>query len=131
MNDRTFRLTIVTPRKIEERDVMHIRLMDATGYFGIMQGHIDFLTVLEPSLCYYSDAGGKETFLAVDGGILTVRGGSVTLTSREAYEGDEAERLKEIIEAAAAKRKESERALVTMFESIERSFIEKAAAVTR
>jgi F-type H+-transporting ATPase subunit epsilon len=131
MNDRSFRLTIVTPLKMEERDVTHIRLRDATGYFGIMQGHIDFLTILEPSLCYYSDAGGKETFLAVDGGILTVQGGVITITSREVYEGDDAERLKEIIEAAAAKRKESERATVMMFESIEQSFIEKAAAVTR
>jgi F-type H+-transporting ATPase subunit epsilon len=131
MNDRSFHLTIVTPLKMEERDVTHIRLRDATGYFGLMKGHVDFLTMLEPSLCYYSDAGGKEIFLAVDGGILTVREGAVTITSREVYEGDDAERLKEIIETAAAKRKESERATVMMFESIERSFIEKAAAVTR
>jgi F-type H+-transporting ATPase subunit epsilon len=131
MNDRSFRLTIVTPTKIEEQDVTHVRLRDTTGYFGLMKGHIDFLTMLEPSLCYYSDAGGKETFLAVDGGILSVRGDAVTLTSREVYEGDDAERLAGIIETAVAKRTESERALVTMLESIERSFIEKAVAVTR
>jgi F-type H+-transporting ATPase subunit epsilon len=131
MSDLSFRLTIVTPTTIVERDITHIRLRDETGYFGIMKGHIDLLSVLEPSLCYYSDAVGKETFLAVDGGILSVRDGKVTLTSREIYEGDDAERLAEIIEAAAAKRKQSERALVSLFEGIERSFIEKAAAVTR
>jgi F-type H+-transporting ATPase subunit epsilon len=131
MSNLSFRLTIVTPTTIVERDITHIRLRDETGYFGIMKGHIDLLSVLEPSLCYYSDAVGKETFLAVDGGILSVRDGKVTLTSREIYEGDDAERLAEIIEAAAAKRKQSERALVSLFEGIERSFIEKAAAVTR
>jgi F-type H+-transporting ATPase subunit epsilon len=131
MSDRSFRLTIVTPTKIVRRDITHIRLKDETGYFGIMKGHTDFLTMLVPSLCYFSDAGGKETFLAVDGGILSVRGDAVTLTSREVYEGDDAERLAGIIETAVAKRTESERALVTMLESIERSFIEKAVAVTR
>ena len=131
MNNTTFRLTIVTPTKIVERDITHIRLKDETAYFGIMKGHIDFLTVLVPSLCYYRDASGRETFLAVDGGILSVRGGAVTLTSREVYEGDDAERLAEIIEAAIAKRQESERAFITMLESIERSIIEKAVDLTR
>jgi F-type H+-transporting ATPase subunit epsilon len=131
MSNPSFRLTIVTPTAIVEREISHIRLRDQTGYFGIMKGHIDLLSVLEPSLCYYSDAVGKETFLAVDGGILSVRDGNVTLTSREIYEGDDAERLAEIIEDAAAKRKQSESALISLFEGIERSFIEKAAAVTR
>ncbi len=131
MNDTSFRLTIVTPTKILERDITHIRLKDETAYFGIMKGHIDFLTVLVPSLCYYRDASGKETFLAVDGGILSVRGGKVTLTSRQAYESDNAERLGDIIEGAIAKRKESERSFMSMLESIERSFIEKAVDLTR
>ena len=131
MNNTTFRLTIVTPTKIVERDITHIRLKDETAYFGIMKGHIDFLTVLVPSLCYYRDASGRETFLAVEGGVLSVRGAAVTLTSREVYEGDDAERLAEIIEAAIAKRQESERAFITMLESIERSFIEKAVDLTR
>jgi F-type H+-transporting ATPase subunit epsilon len=131
MNDASFRLTVVTPTKIIERDITHIRLRDDTGYFGIMRGHIDFLTALAPSLGYYRDASGNETFLAVDGGILSVRGGNITLTSREVYESDDAERLADIIESAVAKRRESERSFISMLESIERSFIEKAAEVTR
>jgi F-type H+-transporting ATPase subunit epsilon len=131
MSDASFRLTIVTPTKTLERDVTHIRFKDETAYFGIMKGHIDFLTVLVPSLSYYRDASGKETFLAVDGGILSVRGGEVTLTSREVYESDAAERLAEIIDGAIAKRKETEKAFITMLESIERSFIDKAVNVLR
>lgn len=132
MNGTSFRLTIVTPLKIVERDITHIRLKDDTGYFGVMKGHIDFLTVLAPSLGYYRDASGKETtFLAVDGGILSVRGGEVTLTSRAVYESDAAERLVGIIEGAIVNRRESERSFISMLESIERSFIEKAAEVAR
>jgi F-type H+-transporting ATPase subunit epsilon len=131
MSDASFRLTIVTPAKTLERDVTHIRLKDESAYFGIMKGHIDFLTVLVPSLCYYRDAAGKETFLAVDGGILSVRGGEVTLTSREVYESDTAEGLADIIDGAIAKRKETEKTFIAMLESIERSFLDKAVNVMR
>jgi F-type H+-transporting ATPase subunit epsilon len=131
MNGASFRLTIVTPSKILERSITHIRVKDDTGYFGIMKGHIDFLTVLAPSLCYYRDASGKETFLAVEGGILSVRGGEVALTSREVYESDAPERLAGIIEGAIAKRRESEQSFVKLLESIERSFIEKAVEIAR
>jgi F-type H+-transporting ATPase subunit epsilon len=131
MSDRSFRLTIVTPARTIEREVTHIRLKDETAYFGIMKGHGDFLTMLVPSLCYYSDPAGKETFLAVDGGILSVRDGAVTLTSRQVYEGEDPGQLASLIEGAIAKRNETERSLVAMLESIEHSFIEKAATVAR
>lgn len=131
MSGASFRLRIVTPAEILERDITHIRLMDATGYFGILKGHIDLVTVLVPSLGYYRDAEGRETFLAVGGGILSVRNGEVTLTTRQLFAGDSAERLAALIDDAAAKRQKSERALVAMLEQIERSFIEKAAGVLK
>lgn len=131
MSDGLFRLTIVTPRRIVERDITRIRLKDETAYFGIMREHADFVTVLVPSLGYYLDAEGRETFLAVDGGILSVRRGAVTLTSRQVYEGDTAEKLAAIIDGTVARRRESEGALTAMLERIERSFIEKAARVLK
>jgi F-type H+-transporting ATPase subunit epsilon len=131
MNDRTFRLTIVTPEKIIVRNITHIRLKDETAYFGIMKEHIDFLTVLVPSLCYYREASGKETFLAVDGGILSVREGDVMLTSREIYESGDAGRLADIIDSAIAKRQKSERVFTSMLESIERSFVAKAVDLAK
>jgi len=93
-----------------------------------MKGHINFLTVLVPSLAYYTDSNGKETFLAVDGGVLQVRKGSVFLTSREVFESDNAEKLAEIIENTMLKREKSESAFFKMLEGIERSFIEKTIA---
>jgi F-type H+-transporting ATPase subunit epsilon len=123
-----FRLRIVTPVGMTEKEIQHIRLKDGTGFFGIMKGHEDFLTVLEPSLCYYTDAEGKEFFLAVDGGILSIREGSVSLTSREVHESAAADRLARIIEGTLAKRDESEAALRGMLEGIERAFLEKSIA---
>jgi F-type H+-transporting ATPase subunit epsilon len=121
-------LRIVTPMQITEKDIHHIRLKDGTGFFGIMKGHTDFLTVLAPSLCYYTDAEGKESFLAVDGGILGIREGVVTLTSREVHESVDAGRLAAIIRSTVTKRDESETALRGMLEGMEKAFMEKSIA---
>jgi F-type H+-transporting ATPase subunit epsilon len=125
VSNTTFKLKIVTPLKITENDIKYIRLKDATGFFGVMKDHIDFLTVIEPSLCYYIDSNDVEVFLAVNGGVLRVRGGKVTLTSLEVFESDDAEKLSEIIKGTVAKRDKSEMDFRKTLEGIERSFIEK------
>jgi F-type H+-transporting ATPase subunit epsilon len=131
MKDPTFRLRIVTPLQISEREITHIRLKDASGFFGIMRNHIDFFTILEPSLCYFTGADGREVFLAVNGGVLSVRRGTVTITSLEVYESEDAEKLSRIIESTVARRIESEMALRKTIENIERSFLEKNIELAR
>ncbi|HYA12660.1 MAG TPA: F0F1 ATP synthase subunit epsilon [Thermodesulfovibrionales bacterium] len=131
MSNTSFRLNIVTPTKMFERDIRYIRLKDETGFFGIMKGHIDFLTVLVPSLCYYIDTNTKEIFLAVDGGILSVRGETVSLTSKQVFESEDSEKLAEIIENTIWKREESEKTFLKMLEGIERSFMEKTIEFIR
>lgn len=131
MSHPSFKLHIVTPLKIFKRDIRYIRLRDDTGFFGIMKGHIDFLTSLLPSLGYYIDTNDKEIFLAVDGGIFSVRGGVVTLTSREIFENDDAEKLSEIIDNTIMKRTKSEMSYLAMIKGIEKEFIEKALQFSR
>jgi F-type H+-transporting ATPase subunit epsilon len=126
-----FRLSVVTPTRMFEREIKHMRLKDDTGFFGIMKNHIDFLTVLVPSLCYYRDTRDREMFLAVDGGILDVRGGTISLTSREVHESEDAEQLAELIEKTILERTESEQAFREMLEGIERSFMEKTIEFVR
>jgi F-type H+-transporting ATPase subunit epsilon len=131
MENGSFRLNIVTPPGIFARDITHIRLRDETGYFGIMKGHIDFLTVLVPSLCYYLDINGREVFLAVDTGIFSVRRGIATLSAREVFESEDPERLSEIIENTFMKRRKSEASLREMLGDIEKSFMEKTVELLR
>ncbi len=126
-----FRLSVVTPTSMFEREIKHIRLKDETGFFGVMKNHIDFLTVLVPSLCYYRDANDREMFLAVDGGILDVRGGTASLTSREVHESEDAENLAEIIEKTILERTGSEQAFREMLEGIEKSFMKKTIEFVR
>jgi F-type H+-transporting ATPase subunit epsilon len=131
MSGSSFKLNIVTPAGIFSRDITHIRLRDESGFFGIMRGHIDFLTVLVPSLCYYRDENGAEVFLAVDEGFFRVRGGVATLTSREIFESGDAEKLAELMESTFEQRKKAEAGLREMLGNIEKSFIEKTAAFLR
>lgn len=131
MSGSSYKLKVVTPAGILSRDITHIRLRDQSGFFGIMKGHIDFLTVLVPSLCYYRDENGKEMFLAVDEGIFSVRAGVATLTSKEIFESEDAGKLAELIESTFEQRKKAEEGLREMLGNIEKSFIEKTAAFLR
>lgn len=131
MNDSLFTLRIVTPPKITEKRIKAIRLKDGSGFFGIMKGHINFITAIEPSLCYYLDENDREVFLAVDGGIVSIKGGVVTITSREIFESDDAEKLAEIIENTMVKRDASELSFLNMIKGIERSFMEKSLEFIR
>jgi F-type H+-transporting ATPase subunit epsilon len=126
-----FRLSVVTPTRIFEREIIHIRLKDETGFFGVMENHIDFLTVLVPSLCYYRDVRDREMFLAVDGGILDVRGGTASVTSREVHESEDAEKLAGIIEKTILERTGSEQTFSEILKGIERSFMEKTIEFMR
>ena len=127
----TFTINVITPLKVFEREIRYIRLKDETGFFGVMKGHADFLTILVPSLGYYNDKSGKETFIAVDGGIFSIRRGIVTLISREAFESEDAEKLAKIIDGVFARREESETAFSGMIEGIEKSFIQKTVEFAR
>ena len=125
MSDSLFTLKIVTPPKITEKRIKAVRLKDGSGFFGIMKGHINFATALEPSLCYYLDENDREVFLAVDGGIASIKGGMVTITSRAIFESDDAEKLAEIIDNTMVKKDASELSFLNMIKGIERSFMEK------
>jgi F-type H+-transporting ATPase subunit epsilon len=131
MSDSLFTLRIVTPPKIIEKQIKAIRLKDGTGFFGIMKGHVNFITAIEPSLSYYIDENDREVFLAVDGGIVNIKGGMVTITSREIFESDDAEKLSEIIENTMVKRDSSESSFRNMIKGIERSFMEKTLEFIR
>lgn len=85
------RLTVTTPLAIvvDAGDAAHLRAEDATGAFGILPGHADFLTALAPSVVSWRDTAGREHHVAVRGGMLRVHGGdTVAVASPEAVPGE-------------------------------------------
>lgn len=87
-------LRIMTPLAIiVNQTATSLRAVDASGGFGILPGHADFLTRLEVSVVTWATPDGAPHFCAVRGGALTVRGGRVAIATREAVTGDDLDLL--------------------------------------
>jgi len=84
------RLTVATPEAViaDHADVVSVRAEDATGAFGILPGHADFLTALAISVLSWRHADGRAGYCAVHGGVLRVRGG-VAVATRLALPGED------------------------------------------
>lgn len=105
------RLRITAPTAIVvDCDVVSVRAEDASGSFGILNGHADFLTVLEVSVVSWRTADEKSGYCGVRNGILTVSGGrDVAVATREAHVGDDLEKLEAEVLAGYRQHREAER----------------------
>ncbi|MGE0311723.1 MAG: F0F1 ATP synthase subunit epsilon [Lautropia sp.] len=84
------KLRIVTPLTVvvDEGGVTALRAEDASGSFGILAGHADFLTSLAISVVQWTDRSGRRRHCAVRRGVLTVsRGSEIAIATREAVTG--------------------------------------------
>jgi F-type H+-transporting ATPase subunit epsilon len=85
------RLRIVTPLSvvIDEDGVLALRAEDATGSFGILPRHADFLTSLAISVVSWESGNWTRHYCAVRRGLLSVGGGhDIAVATREAVPGD-------------------------------------------
>lgn len=85
-------LTITTPMTIlvDVDGVQSVRAEDASGSFGVLPGHIDYLTVMPASVLRWRTADGRPRYCALRSGLLTVSGGSgVAVACREGVLGDD------------------------------------------
>ncbi|HTZ70081.1 MAG TPA: F0F1 ATP synthase subunit epsilon [Acetobacteraceae bacterium] len=114
------RLRIATPLTVavDEEDVRAVRAEDASGSFGILPHHADFLTRLAMSVVSWRSADGSRRYCAVRRGVLTVTAGrDVAIATPEAVVGDDLatldtvvlQRFRSDIEAERVERVESTR----------------------
>jgi F-type H+-transporting ATPase subunit epsilon len=88
------RLQIVTPLAIiVDQTAISLRAVDASGSFGILPGHADFLTRLALSVVTWTTPDDATHFCAVRSGALTVQAGHIAIATREAVLGDDLDRL--------------------------------------
>lgn len=105
------RLQVVTPLEIplDVENVASVRAEDATGSFGILPHHGDFVTAIAVSVVSWRDADGVEHRLAVRGGILRVQNGDfVQIATRQAIGGDTLEKLGENVLSELRRESEAE-----------------------
>ena len=94
------RLHIVTPLAvvIDEDGVLAVRAEDASGSFGILPRHADFLTSLAISVVSWESSNMTRHYCAVRRGVLSVAGGhEIAVATREAVPGDDLATLDETV----------------------------------
>ena len=80
---------VVTPdRKLLSAEADVVVLPGVEGQFGVLAGHVPFLSALDVGEMYYRD-GGKTEYLSVSGGFAEVTGKKVTIVAEAAEMGRE------------------------------------------
>ncbi len=89
MAEKQLLLEVVTPdRMVLSTEAEVVVCPGVEGQFGVLFGHVPFLSALEIGEMYYK-AGGKTEFLAVSGGFAEVTGTKVTIVAEAAETGRE------------------------------------------
>jgi F-type H+-transporting ATPase subunit epsilon len=89
MAEKELLLEVVTPDRLvlsTEADV--VVCPGVEGQFGVLVGHIPFLSALDIGEMYYRK-GGQTEYLAVSGGFAEVTGTKVTIVAEAAEKGRE------------------------------------------
>jgi F-type H+-transporting ATPase subunit epsilon len=82
-------LEVVTPdRKVLSAEADVVVCPGVEGQFGVLYGHIPFLSALDIGEMYYRD-GGKTDYLAISSGFAEVSGTKVTIVAEAAEAGRE------------------------------------------
>lgn len=105
------RLRITDPTGILfDQQVRSVRAEDASGGFGILPGHADFLTALEVSVVSWRLADGSQGHCAIRNGILTMQGGNeLLIATREGHLGNDLAELDATVLNRYRQRREVER----------------------
>ncbi len=104
---KELRLEIVTPdRLVVSSDVEYVAAPGVLGEFGVLPGHVPFLSALGVGNLHYN-LGGKTYYVFVSGGFAEVSGDKVTVLA------EVAERAEEIDVERARRAEERARARIT------------------
>ncbi|GHF60542.1 F0F1 ATP synthase subunit epsilon [Seohaeicola zhoushanensis] len=85
-------LSIATPLRIvlDETGILSLRGEDASGGFGILPGHADYVTVIDAGVLRWRGESGPWRYCVVRGAVFTVSGGeTVHVACRDAVTGDD------------------------------------------
>lgn len=128
------RLDITTPftTVLQTDAAAHIKAEDSSGAFGILQGHADFVTVLEASVLTWRDRQDREHYVALRGGMLSVRdGNTVIVATPEAVAGEDLRRLEADVITRFQRQLDEERAAHTAAQRLHLAAIRQVMRLLR
>jgi len=118
------KIRILTPSEVVlDQEVEHVTVEDATGSLGIRPNHATLVTALVPGIVCARAAGGSETYVAVNAGLMLVDGDVVEIVSRQAVRGSDMLQLEQNVVAGFEKEVDEDRANRVAFEKLRLSFL--------
>jgi len=120
------RLEIITPMAVRvDRSVRRVVAEGPDGHFGMLPGHVDFVSELVPGILRFETEEGAERFVAVNSGTLVKCGDVVRVAVRGAVEGDDLGALRKRFEAEFRQHDEDERESRAALARLEASMIRR------
>lgn len=109
MSHAPFHLVIATPQQIllDRDDIVALRAEDASGSFGLLPGHVDFLTVLSPSVVRWRCREDSRGYCAVHSGVLSLVRRELRIACREGVIGDDLEALEAQVHQAREQQRDN------------------------
>ncbi len=120
------RLKVMLPTEVlVEAEAGKIVAEAHNGSFCLLPRHVDFVAALVPGLLSFESPEGRESFLAVDGGILLKCGPEVLVSTRNAVLGEDLGTLEEAVERQFRVLDERERKARSALARLESDFIRR------
>ena len=93
------KLKVLLPAEVlVQEEVAKVTAEAHNGSFCLLPKHVDFVAALVPGILSFETAGGRETFVAVDEGILVKCGEEVMVSTRNAMRGPDLGQLRRTVE---------------------------------
>ena len=123
-------LKILLPTQVLiDQPVTKVIAEAANGSFCLLPNHIDLLTALVPGILMFQ-TDGEETFVAVEGGILVKCGPEVMVSTRNAFQGQSLEALKQDVAQQFSVLDQQERQARTAIARMEASLARQFTALS-
>lgn len=110
-----------------EKEIQKVTLEGLNGFFTFLPHHIDFLSVLTPSIASYTGKEGKTAYLACNSGLVLKEGPVVSLCVHKAIIGEDLKELTKAIKtefkAEEEERKELSAVMARLEAGLSRGFI--------
>ena len=92
------RLVVCTPLgEVLNQEIQKISLEFLNGYHTFLPKHIDFASVIKPTIATYTLENGEQKYLACHTGIAVKKGKNITLSVNQAVLGNTLDELKSTI----------------------------------
>lgn len=114
------RLRVLLPTEIlVDEDVVKVIAEAENGEFCLLPRHVDFVAALVPGVLCFCDATGKESYAAVDEGILVKCGRDVHVSTFNGVCGSDLDQLQGLVEERFLELDEHERKARTALARLE------------